>query len=339
MLAWANAAAFMNGDPADVVIGQPDFLSGSCASANGGPTASTLCFPKAVAVDGAGNVYVSEGNRVLEYDTPFTSGVVADRVFGQGGSFTTATNNLGGRSADSLSGATGLALDAAGNLYIADTFNNRVLEYDTPLVNGTTADRVFGQADNFTTANDLDAGGHISAKTLNEPSSVAVDAAGNLYIGDNFDNRVLEYNTPLTSDTTADRVIGQSGGVFGTGDFTTNTCNKGGLSSGSLCGPYGVAVDAGGNLYVADRGNNRVLEYDTPLTSGRIADRVFGQAGSFTIATANNGGISATSLRSAGRRVRCDGTTLRGRRQQPRVGVRRSALGLREWSDRSGRGV
>jgi hypothetical protein len=54
------------------------------------------------------------------------------------------------------------------------------------------------------------------------------------------------------------------------------------VSANSLCEPGGLAVEGAGNLYVADSSNHRVLEYDTPLTSGTTADRVFGQGGSFT---------------------------------------------------------
>jgi uncharacterized repeat protein (TIGR01451 family) len=117
-----------------------------------------------------------------------------------------------------------------------------------------------------------------------------VDAAGNLYVADFNNSRVLEYNTPLTTDTVADRVFGQAG------SFTSGTCNLGGVSASSLCNPFGVAVDAAGNLYVADFNNHRVLEYDTPLTTDTVADRVFGQAGSFTSGTCNLGGVSASSL-------------------------------------------
>ena len=77
-------------------------------------------------------------------------------------------------------------------------------------------------------------------------------------MADNGNNRVLEYNTPLTSGTTADTVFGQGG------SFASGTANNGGLSEDSLSSPTGIAVDASGNLYVADDGNNRVLEYNCP---------------------------------------------------------------------------
>ncbi len=118
-----------------------------------------------------------------------------------------------------------------------------------------------------------------------------MDASSNLYVADNVNNRVLEYNTPLTTDTTADTVFGQGG------NFASGTANNGGLSADSLSSPGGIAVDASGNLYVADDGNNRVLEYNSPAhrpTPPPI--RVFGQGGSFSTGTANHGGLSGDSL-------------------------------------------
>jgi sugar lactone lactonase YvrE len=288
VLAWADAAAFVSGAPADLVIGQPDVFSSGCNT--GGVSATSLCNPFGVAVDGVGNLYVADtaNSRVLEYDTPFASGTTADRIFGQGGSFTTNTCNTGGVSATSLCNPIGVAVDGAGNLYVADQSNSRVLEYDMPLGSGTTADRVFGQGGSFIT-NTCNSGG-VSATSLCAPNGVAVDGSGNLYVADTNNNRVLEYDTPLGSGTTADRVFGQSG------SFTTGTCNSGGVSATSLCVPRIVGVDGTGNLYVADASNSRVLEYDTPLVSGTTADRVFGQGGSFTTGTCNNGGVSATSL-------------------------------------------
>ncbi|MEP7359791.1 MAG: NHL repeat-containing protein, partial [Anaerolineales bacterium] len=208
----------------------------------------------------------------------------ADRIFGQP-DFIHNTVNNGGLSATSLYANSGVALDAQGNLYVADTNNNRVLEYDAPLTAGAIADRVFGQPD-FThdTANN----GGISANSLQAPSGVVLDAQGNLYVADSGNYRVLEYDNPLSTNTTADRVFGQP-------DFAHNTANNGGLNANGLSYPASVALDAQGNLYVADAGNSRVLEYDAPLTTNRTADRVFGQP-DFTHKIVNNGGVSANSL-------------------------------------------
>ncbi|MDP9180348.1 MAG: hypothetical protein M3O21_01330, partial [Chloroflexota bacterium] len=65
----------------------------------------------------------------------------------------------------------------------------------------------------------------------------------------------------MTADTVADRVFGQGG------SFTSQTCNLDSPTASGLCAPFGAALDAAGNLYVADLYNSRVLEYDTPLTT------------------------------------------------------------------------
>jgi hypothetical protein len=272
---------------ADRVFGQGgSFTTNTNTCGIGIVNASTLCSPYGVAMDSAGNLYVVDGQnqRVLEYDTPLTTDTVADRVFGQGGNFTTNTCNLGGLSASSLCNPYGVTVDSAGNLYVVDGANQRVLEYDTPLTTDTIADRVFGQGGSFTTGNCSQGAGGLCA-----PFGVTV-AAGNLYVTDRNNHRVLEYDTPLTTDTVADQVFGQGG------SFTTNDCNPGGVSAASLCNPKGVAADAAGNIYVTDESNNRVLEFDTPSTSDTVPDEVFGQGGSFTSNSCNLGGVSASSL-------------------------------------------
>ncbi len=327
VLGYKSVTAFVNGKAADLVIGQPDFISGICD--NGETSASSLCEPAGVAVDPSGNLYIGDqGNdRVLEYNTPFAGcggtfpcvGGAANRVFGQGGDFTSAgcdSDTNANPTADDLCSLHGVTTDASGNLYVADQGNNRVVEYDNPLAPGpgtpgtpgsagdTTADHVFGQGGSFTSQ---DCG--LSASSLCFPEGAAVDASGNVYIADFDNNRVLEYNTPLTEtatagsgDTIADRVFGQGG------SFTSNNFNNGGLSADSMGFPFGVALDSGGNLYVADGTNHRVLKYANPLAAGggtpgtpgsagdTTADVVFGQGGSFTSSASNNGGVSADSL-------------------------------------------
>ena len=294
VLGWRDADSFSNGAAADLVIGQPDFLSSKCNGSNAAVSANSLCDPAGVAVDGAGNLYVADdyNNRVLEYTNPFVAcnntfpcvGGAANLVFGQGASFRSDLCNFD--TVDSSSTAIdlcfpcGVAVDASGNLYVADGGNNRVLEYNTPLTTNVTAEKVLGQGGSFTSNNcDFDTvDGSSTAIDLCGPSGVAVDASENLYVADQSNGRVLEYNTPLTTDVTADMVFGQGG------DFTSDAeCNYDSGSSGSestandLCDPAGVAVDALGNLYVADQSNNRVAEYNTPLSSGTIAERVLGQ--------------------------------------------------------------
>jgi sugar lactone lactonase YvrE len=244
----------------------------------GGINAKSINYPWGVALDGSGNLYVSDcnNNRVLGYPAGSTTAV---RVYGQGGSFTTNTANKGGISANSLYCPIGVAVDKKGNVYISDYENSRVLYYPSA---STTATRVYGQGGSFTT-NTENKGG-ISADSLDYPGLITLDKNSNLYVADYNNNRVLYYPS---GSTTATRVAGQGGSL------TTNTANKGGISAKSLSYPWGIAVDGSGNLYVADYDNNRVLYY--PMGSS-TATTVYGQFGSFTANTANNGGISASSL-------------------------------------------
>jgi hypothetical protein len=134
---------------------------------------------------------------VLEYNevaNPPTN-VTANTVFGQAGSFTTKA--CAATSADSLCTPRDVTADAASDIYIVD--GGRVLEFDTPLTPvNTTADRVFGQADNMT-AGTCNFGNNNApgAATVCNPTGAAVDSLGNLYVADNSNNRVLRYDQPL----------------------------------------------------------------------------------------------------------------------------------------------
>jgi hypothetical protein len=187
-------------------------------------------------------------------------------------------------------------VDPSGNLYVADSDNARVLEYNAPFAGcgsfpcvGGPSNLVFGQGGNFNT-NSCDGSG-VSASSLCFPVGVAVDNHGNLFVVDQDDNRVFEYNTPLATDTVADEVFGQGG------SFSSTIQNKGGFGASALNGPSGIALDLSGDLYIADSSNNRVLEYSSPHTSA-TANQVFGQGGSFTSTTCNSD-TSNSSISSA----------------------------------------
>ncbi len=264
---------------ADRVFGQPDFISNAYH-----PTSQTsLGSVEGTVVDRWGNLFVSDFNRILEFDNPAASDLLADRVFGQP-DFTTNTANYGGVSANSLYVVWELAVDALGNLYVVDRNNNRVLEYDDPTHTDLVADRVFGQPD---FASNAPANGGVSAHSFYYPAGVALDGHGNLYVSDSLDNRILEFDNPLTSDANADRVIGQI-------DFSGSSPNGGGgISAFGLHAPWGLSFDVQGNMFAADFGNNRVLEYFSPLTTDLTADRVFGQPDFASNASSN---VSATTL-------------------------------------------
>jgi len=132
---------------------------------------------------------------VLAYDNPLSTDRTADQVFGQPDFASGAVNN-GGVSADSLFFPFGVALDVFGTLYVADTFNSRVLAYDRPPATDATADLVFGQPD--FTGNTFNNGG-LSATGLFQPFSVALDRRGSLFVSDSGNNRLLVYDPQLFS--------------------------------------------------------------------------------------------------------------------------------------------
>ncbi len=345
VLAWKDITSLVNGSPADLVLGQPDFFSGSCnngilAGDNDGLGPDSLCFPQPIAVDAMGNVYVSDGNnnRVLEYNQPFAPcqgfpcvGPAANLVFGQGAtgkSFTTNACADGAGSNPPLS-ATGIctpggvAIDSAGNVFIGDFGNNRVLEYNTPLANpnapNVTANLVFGQGatgTNFTADACADGFGSDplpSATGLCLPFGLAFDSKSDLYVADLFNNRVLEYNQPL-ADPGSPNVTANL--VFGQGDTGNNlsarACANGiggnpAPSAVGLCSPNDVKLDSADDVYVVDADNNRVLKYDQPLADPGLpnvtANLVYGQgAGGSSFTTnlcANGDSMAGNPLPSA----------------------------------------
>ncbi len=312
VLGYLNAESLASGAPADIVVGQPDLFSNGCnfqpSFALTGPSNLTLCGPQNVAVDRNGNLYVSDStnNRVLIYSNPFaifqatgrSAGFAAVKVLGQGGDFFSSACNLGGKtpSAGTLCSPAGLALDSASNLYLADSANNRVLEFSAPFTGSTTdAALVFGQNLSFT-SNTPNLGG-VSAAGLDAPADVALDGGNNLFVADRGNSRILEYQTPLTinpsiagsGDTIADTVFGQAG-------FAGDLCNRNATpAANTLCEPAGIALDGSGDLYVADSGNHRLMQYFSPLqatsiagSGDNLADVVYGQV-NFTADQCNQG--------------------------------------------------
>lgn len=187
-------------------------------------------------------------------------------------------------------------------IYIADTFNNRVLayRYNTTLTQGSFADLVLGQPNRFT---NLAEGPGTSLTTgLSLPTGLAVDGQGNLYVADTGDNRVVRYAQPFAQPAGyqfPNLIIGQK-------SFSTGTANAGGigpttlqLNNGSYLGRTGIAIDPSGNLWVADIGNNRILRFPaSALAAGAnapTADTVVGQQNMIT-ATAANTPLSTTAL-------------------------------------------
>lgn len=298
VLSWPDAAAFADGDAADMAFGQPDFVSN--VPNNGGVSASTLSLPQGLSVDEAGNLWVADAfnSRVLKFNDPATDATptAADLVIGQP-DMVSNDGNLGGGPVepdvalpDSLL-FPGRVIVRGDDVFIADSGNSRVLHYAAPMANKPLADLVFGQFGDFTIRAKNNQGDGVDGccplpENLFNPIGLALDAGGSLFVADWMNHRVLRYDDPLATDVAADAVIGQP-------DLFSNAPNNGGVADG-LSLPIDLFIGCGGALYVADSANNRVLVHDDPIADAS-PDRVFGQLGSFAANGVNHGlGFFAT---------------------------------------------
>jgi trimeric autotransporter adhesin len=208
-------------------------------SGDGGPaTSASLWGPHGVVLDAFGNLFVADAlnNRIREVSA---SGIITT-VAGSG-AVGVLNGNFSGESGPAtsalLSGPEGVAVDTFGNLFIADSGNQRIRKVSASGIITTIA----GDG-NCCFSGD---GGPATSTSLWEPSGVAVDASGNIFIADFGNNRVRK----VSADGVITTVAGGGTGALGDGGPAT---------SASLFAPTGVAVDAFGNLFIADSGNNRV---------------------------------------------------------------------------------
>jgi hypothetical protein len=208
---------------------------------DGGPaTGASLQFPFGVAVDRSGNLFIADlfNHRIRKVDT---NGIITT-VAGSG-----PTGPSGGAYAGDGGAATSarlnwpecVAVDASGDLFIADYANNRIREVSANGIITTVAG-------NGTPAFSGD-GGSATNASVSGPNGVAVDASGNVIIADSVNSRVREVNTSGIITTVA------GGGASAPGD-------GGPATNAVLLVPTGVAVDAFGNLFIADPGDNRIRE-------------------------------------------------------------------------------
>jgi trimeric autotransporter adhesin len=241
-------------------------VAGTCQAGFSGDGGSALLAqlnnPQGLAVDTLGNLYISDmGNQRIRKVTPagIVSTVAGTGVAGYSADNVPATNSQ-------LNNPQGVAVDAAGNLYIADSLNFRVRQV---VPNGTIS-TIAGTA---TPGNSGD-GGPATAATLSNPVALALDSAGNLYIGDSGSNEVRK----IAPGGTITLVAGT-----GTPNFSGDS---GPATAADINQPQGLAVDAAGNLYIADRGNFRVREVSPAGTISTYAgDGAFGITGDHGPAT------------------------------------------------------
>jgi hypothetical protein len=199
---------------------------------NGAATAAALASPGAVAYDGNGNLYIADSN----------NHVVREVIKLSGNIVTLAGTGIAGFSGDNgpatsaqLDTPTGIAVDATGNIYIADSHNQRIRKLTTGTITTIAGTGSAG----------FNGDGVATASTLNLPSAIAVDAAGNLYIADTNNQRIRKI-TGTTIST-----------IAGTGE-QNYTGDNAAATAATLDSPTAVAVDTVGNLYIADRHNQRI---------------------------------------------------------------------------------
>jgi sugar lactone lactonase YvrE len=202
----------------------------------GAATDAQLDSPAGVAVDNSGNLYIADTHNqcireVVGGNITTIAGTRVAGFSGDGGAATSATLNQ----------PTALAVGPDGSLYIADTDNHRIRKIVFGST-GATITTVAGNGEQLFSGNGLAA----TLAGLDSPNGVAVDAAGNIYIGDTHNQQVRIVDTTGVISTFAGNGIKDYAG------------DGAAATSASLAQPRGLSVDASGNVYVADSDNNRI---------------------------------------------------------------------------------
>ena len=181
----------------------------------------------------------------------FTNGQNATLEIGQAAGASQFTTQVFATTQSGLNLPHDVAFDHSGNLWVADTDNNRILEFTAPFSSGEAASLEIGQPAGATqfTSNTC----ATTQSGLCDVDGIAFDGSGNLWVGDHDNSRALEFAASSlgTDGPSAVGVLGQSGFTSGASSTTQST----------LRGNSGLTFDSSGNLWVADNFNSRVLEF------------------------------------------------------------------------------
>jgi uncharacterized protein (TIGR03437 family) len=312
VLGFRSATSFANGKPADVVLGEPDFVT-TLPQGPGHALSTGLSSPAGLAVDARGNVYVvdSGNNRILRFPQPFNQAapILPDIAIGQT-TFSSNTANQGGVSASTLAVASSTSLlqafivfDASGNLWVSDAGNNRVLRFNASALtstasSGPAADIVLGQADFVTGTYNPPAGNPLlSLTSFSTPGGIAFDAVGRLFVAESVQTspgRILMWTPPFTTGQAAAGLLG----------VDTDTPPPPATNAMQLNVSPGGLFAIGNSIGAADTYNNRILVFPpveqwNPNATYQAAVAVAGQP-DFASNKANRGEPTAGPDRFAG---------------------------------------
>lgn len=218
---------YLDGPQLIAFVGRPDSANNPGA-VDGYGTSSAFNIPAALAVDSSGNIYVADqGNHTIRKVTPTR---IVSTFAGTAGSLD-ATNGTGADARFKF--PSGVAVDKAGNVYIADTENHLVRKISPSAEVTTFAGRSGVQGS-------IDGAG--TDATFNNPVGLAVDSGGNIFVAD-YGNRIIRKISPDGEVSTIAGLAGNLGASDGAG------------SNARFANPFGLAIDRADNLYVSDVGN------------------------------------------------------------------------------------
>jgi len=249
---------------------------------NGPASSAQLAYPVGIAADAAGNLYIADdGSNSLRKVAAGTGIITTVAGSGQYG----YTGDGGFATSATLSGPDGVAVDSAGNLYIADTYNNVIRKVTASTKTISTVAGTGPKGNVYSGGYSGDGGPATSAK-LHSPLGVAVDTAGNIYIADWLNHAIREVTVGNGTIATVAGNGSQCNSLGGDGDPATNA---------ALCYPHGVAVDSAGNFYIADSSSSRIRK----VTVSSLTPATAAAAPAFSVAAGTYPGPQTVTLSDA----------------------------------------
>ena len=205
-------------------------------------------------MDASGNLYVADqGNNTIREIVPTGTNWVVSTIAGispDNGGPNNGGSNDGTNSAAEFNAPSGICVDSSGNLYVADTYNyniRKIVPVGTNWVVSTIAGTAPSRGGGSGSAN-----GTNGAAQFSQPYGIAVDGSGNLYVSDQG-NSIIRQIVPMGTNWVVSTIAGTAPDKGGSQGFVDGT-----NGAAQFAAPGGIAVGAGGNLYVADAGNSAI---------------------------------------------------------------------------------